>query len=55
MYTVFLIYIVNPLTAGHSDELYNRSDKLFYLTNHTLYYLETMHKIVPYGASNPCG
>ena len=42
-YTVFLMYIFNPLTAGRFDELYSRSDKLFYLAYYTLYYIETIH------------
>ena len=33
----------NPLTAGFSDVLYNRLDKLSYLANYTLYHLETIH------------
>ena len=47
--------LINPLTAGPSNDLYSRSNKLSYLANCTLYYLETMHKIGPYGPSNPCG
>ena len=44
---------VNPFTAEFSDALYNASEKPFYQITHTIYLLETIHKIVPYGLGKP--
>ena len=35
--------LFDPLTAGPSDELYSRADRLSYLANYTLYHLETIN------------
>ena len=43
----------NPFTAEFSDALRNASEKPFYQITHMIYFLETMHKIVPYGLVKP--
>ena len=43
----------NPFTAEFSDALCNASEKPFYQITHTIYLLETIHIIVPYGLAKP--
>ena len=43
----------NPFTAKPSDALHNASEKTFYQITHTIYLLETIHKIVPYRLGKP--
>ena len=44
---------IKPFTAEFSDALRNASEKPFYQITHTIYLLETIHKIVPYGLAKP--
>ena len=44
---------LNPLMAKYSDGLYSGVEQPFYWINHTIYTLETIHEIVPYGVRNP--
>ena len=45
--------LFNPFTAEFSDALCNASEKPLYQISHTIYLLETIHKIVPYGLAKP--
>ena len=45
--------LLNPFTAELSDALHNTSEKTFYQIIHTIYLLETIHKIVPYRLGKP--
>ena len=36
----------NPFTAEFSDALHNASEKASYQITHTIYLLETIHKII---------
>ena len=46
-------YLLNPFTAEFSDALRNASEKQLYQISHTIYLLETIHIIVPYGLAKP--
>ena len=43
----------NPFTAGFSDALHNASEKTSYQITHTIYPLETIYKVTPYGLVKP--
>ena len=44
---------INPFTAKFSDALHNASEKTFYQITHMIYFLETIHKIIPYRLGKP--
>ena len=45
--------VVNPFTAEFTDALHNASEKTFYQITRTIYFLETIHKLVPYIPGKP--
>ena len=44
--------LINPFVARFSDALHNGLENPLYLTIRTIYFLETIYKIIPYRPAN---